>query len=246
MSIDTGFITESVFVCASLAGGFKGTENLFRVSTPSLINGAFATRVTPALPLATSASGTGSCGAGGAGAGASAGVLGGGPGANGLTASVRATSICSPTAEATETTVGRLGEMRLSTSEGGFAYPAPPTKQELAAAAADHYAALATKGDPLLAIATGVVDGATAMAATTATPASPQAAYMPYGGVSAGAAGTTPPGTPARGAVSPQKSFRVSLTDHAVFDRSGSGPSGARFPAEIYTRGCHWIPRMFA
>jgi hypothetical protein len=21
---------------------------------------------------------------------------------------------------------------------------------------------------------------------------------------------------------------------------------GARFPAEIYTRGCHWIPRMFA
>jgi hypothetical protein len=21
---------------------------------------------------------------------------------------------------------------------------------------------------------------------------------------------------------------------------------GARFPTEIYTRGCHWIPRMFA
>jgi hypothetical protein len=23
-------------------------------------------------------------------------------------------------------------------------------------------------------------------------------------------------------------------------------PHGARFSAEIYTRGCHWIPRMFA
>jgi hypothetical protein len=32
------------------------------------------------------------------------------------------------------------------------------------------------------------------------------------------------------------------LTLHAL-GRSGHG---ARFPAEIYTRGCHWIPRMFA
>jgi nardilysin len=24
------------------------------------------------------------------------------------------------------------------------------------------------------------------------------------------------------------------------------GGHGARFPTEIYTRGCHWIPRMFA
>jgi hypothetical protein len=25
----------------------------------------------------------------------------------------------------------------------------------------------------------------------------------------------------------------------------GLGWCGARFPTEIYTRGCHWIPRMF-
>jgi hypothetical protein len=25
-----------------------------------------------------------------------------------------------------------------------------------------------------------------------------------------------------------------------------AGSHGARFSAEIYTRGCHWIPRMFA
>jgi hypothetical protein len=34
-------------------------------------------------------------------------------------------------------------------------------------------------------------------------------------------------------------------------ERSGSEATevvvhGARFPTEIYTRGCHWIPRMFA
>jgi hypothetical protein len=23
-------------------------------------------------------------------------------------------------------------------------------------------------------------------------------------------------------------------------------PRGVRFPTQIYTRGCHWIPRMFA
>jgi hypothetical protein len=26
----------------------------------------------------------------------------------------------------------------------------------------------------------------------------------------------------------------------------GTDLHGARFPTEIYTRGCHWIPRMFA
>jgi hypothetical protein len=33
-----------------------------------------------------------------------------------------------------------------------------------------------------------------------------------------------------------------------VFERDASDPArhGARFSAEIYTRGCHWIPRMFA
>jgi hypothetical protein len=45
----------------------------------------------------------------------------------------------------------------------------------------------------------------------------------------AAAATHVPTGVPAAGASS------VGMSLH-----------GARFSAEIYTRGCHWIPRMFA
>jgi hypothetical protein len=46
---------------------------------------------------------------------------------------------------------------------------------------------------------------------------------------------------------------RIMVRRHAQygfgFAISGNSPTyvyGARFPTEIYTRGCHWIPRMFA
>jgi hypothetical protein len=39
-------------------------------------------------------------------------------------------------------------------------------------------------------------------------------------------------------------SYATALVE--VNDGYVSGRYGARFSAEIYTRGCHWIPRMFA
>jgi hypothetical protein len=38
---------------------------------------------------------------------------------------------------------------------------------------------------------------------------------------------------------------RVSLLPSTQFAHESSG-YGSFFPAESYTRGCHWIPRMFA
>jgi hypothetical protein len=38
-------------------------------------------------------------------------------------------------------------------------------------------------------------------------------------------------------------------SNHAAigqYSKQGGQRYGARFPTEIYTRGCHWIPRMFA
>jgi hypothetical protein len=38
----------------------------------------------------------------------------------------------------------------------------------------------------------------------------------------------------------------ITLPTGASIKLSTRSLYGARFPAEIYTRGCHWIPRMFA
>jgi hypothetical protein len=36
------------------------------------------------------------------------------------------------------------------------------------------------------------------------------------------------------------------VTEVVVEIKPQFGRYGARFPTEIYSRGCHWIPRMFA
>jgi hypothetical protein len=43
-----------------------------------------------------------------------------------------------------------------------------------------------------------------------------------------------------------QTRFTVVLFDRYQIARPQNPLYGARFPTEIYTRGCHWIPRMLA
>jgi hypothetical protein len=43
-----------------------------------------------------------------------------------------------------------------------------------------------------------------------------------------------------------RESATVFMLQFNSLDRPEDRPFGARFPTDIYTRGCHWIPRMFA
>lgn len=184
MSKETGFITESVFVSASLSGGFSGTEKLFRVLEPSLVDGRF-------------------------------------------------------TSQNLESASAQLGGMQISTAatqEGGFAYPEAvrrPTKAEAAAAAAA--AARASGTDPLLAIASGGASGSSgsssgevgvaAAAGGSGTSISSPMATRAAGGGGGGGTGSR--------AATPQKSFPVRFSNHAIFDRAGSGPHKAATQRKI-------------
>jgi hypothetical protein len=48
------------------------------------------------------------------------------------------------------------------------------------------------------------------------------------------------------GRKAPVAAAATAAIERAAARRTGSAMHGARFPTEIYTRGCHWIPRMFA
>ena len=140
-----------------------------------------------------------------------------------------------------ESASSQLSGMQISaaiTPEGGFPYPEAvrlPTPDAVAAAAAESASGI----DPLLAIASGRANGAAAGAAAggggSAATGAANASGGGGGGSGSGSVASSPVGRGSaagggagaggnRAAATPQKSFRVRLTDHAVFDRSDSGP----------------------